>query len=299
MLRPLTLTLIACLTIPAGAAAQFGNLTKKAKEKAAAEAAKAVGAKPAEGTLKFDNTMLELTPPVVNQLLAGLKVRANTKDAQGRNSAQLRQRADELAEEARQLDQSHGNERAEFNNKLGAAQNCVSEVMNGFNAKHQENMQRRFMGMTGANLAGDQSANAKFMQEFQRISMGIAEAAAASDTAKANKLQVEYNKLMGIDAKADSAKARAQCNVPPAPPWMARADAAYEESNRLYNQARELEAKSNQDAVKASGLTAEQFVMGVERVTAYCAGGGGLWRFSKNEEAALKAASAQLKPLVG
>jgi len=97
----------------------------------------------------------------------------------------------------------------------------------------------------------------------------------------------------------DSAKANAKCNVKPPPPWMVKADSLSAESTRMYNLARDLEEKSNTEAIKASGLTAEQFVMGVERGTAYVAGGGGLWKFSKNEDAALKAAAGQLKPLVG
>jgi hypothetical protein len=89
----MTLALIASLALPAAAAGQFGNIIKKGKDKAAKEAAKAVcvePAQPASGTLKFDNTILELTTPVVNQVIAGLKVRAAGKDAQGRNSAELR-----------------------------------------------------------------------------------------------------------------------------------------------------------------------------------------------------------------
>jgi len=300
MLRYVTLCLVVGLALPATSAAQFGSLTKKAKEKAAAEAAKAAGVKPAEtGTLKFDNTMLELTPSVVNQVIAGLKVRANTKDPQGRNSAQVRQQANDLYEEANKLTLNRDAERNAYNEKKMASDNCVSEFHSVLKQQQSDALQKKIMGMTGANLEGMQSANAKFMQELNAAQVELAAAHSAGDTARVRKALANYNKALGIDPKADSAKANAKCNVPPPPPWMARADSLSAESTRMYNLARDLEEKSNSDAIKASGLTAEQFTMGVERATAYVAGGGGLWKFSKNEEAALKAANAQLKPLVG
>ncbi len=301
MLRPLTLILIACLALPAAASAQFGNILKKGKDKAAKEAAKAVGVQPAQpsGELKFDDTMLELTTPVVNQVIAGLKVRANTKDAQGRNSAQVRQKANELYEEANKLNLNRDAERSAYYEKKSAADNCVSEHLSVVKQQQSDALQAKIMGMTGANLQGMNSPNAKFMQELNAAQVEMAAAAQANDTAGMRKAQAKLNKALGIDPKADSAKANAKCNVPPPPPWMARADSLNAESTRLYNQARDLEEKSNTEAIKASGLTAEQFVMGVERVTAYVAGGGSLWKFSKNEDAALKAASGQLKPLVG
>lgn len=292
MLRPLTLTLIACLTLPAAAAGQFGSLTKKAKEKAAAEAAKAAGVKPAEGTLKFDNTMLELTPPVVNQVIAGLKVRANTKDPQGRNSAQVRQRANELFEEAHKLNLGREAERSDYDNKAGNARECRSEYLRNSKDQAMQGAQQKMMS-PGGNL------NMTFMTEYGRIAGEMTQAYNSGDTVKARKLEAEMYKMLGYDPKADSVKANAKCNMPPMPAWMAKADSVSAESTRMYNLARDLEEKSNTDAIKASGLTAEQFVMGVERATAYVAGGGGLWKFSKNEDAALKAASAQLKPLVG
>jgi hypothetical protein len=296
MLRPLTLTLIASLTLPGAAVAQFGNLTKKAKEKAAAEAAKAVGAKPAEGTLKFDNTMLELTTPVLDRMVVGLRARASQKGSNGRTAAELRRRAQELSDEAENLNRDKSNERFEYNNKLGAAENCMSEVHAGLRKEHVDALQRRFMSMTGANLQGSQSANAKFMAEYQRVATEMASAAAAGDTARGRKAEADYNKLVGIDPKADSVKARAQCSVPPAPPWMTRADAASAESNQLYNEARDVEAKGNAAGATASGMTAEQFAMALERITGFLAGNGSL-KYSPAEQKALSAQRSQLQGL--
>jgi hypothetical protein len=135
------------------------------------------------------------------------------------------------------------------------------------------------------------------MQEYQAISMEMAAAAAAGDTARGRKAEMAYNKLVGVDPKADSAKARAQCNVPPPPPWMARADAASAESNQLYNEAREVEAAGNADGAKASGMTAEQFAMALERIIGFLAADGSL-KYSPVEQQALGAQRAQLQGLL-
>ena len=300
MPRSVSLTLAAalCLALATSAQAQIPNPLRRAKEKAA----QALSGQPASQPLKFDNVMLELNPQVVERVIAGLQARAKYRSPDGRTSAEMRRRAQELTDEAAKLNQDRGDERSEFVNKVGAAENCRSEVLSGIRQKQNDDLQRRFMGMTGANLQGDQSANAKFMQEYQRIAMEVGAAAAAQDTARARKAQAEYNKLMGIDSKADTAKANVQCNVPVPPAWMARADAADAESSRLYNEARELERVSSDTAVRVSGLGAEQFAMAVERVTAYvtvAAGARGIWKFSAIEEGALSARLAVLRPLVG
>ena len=299
-MRAAAFSAVASIVLATTAAAQIPNPLRKAKERAA----QAVSGQPAASNkpLAFDNVMLELTPRVINQVIVGLKVRAGTKGPDGRNVSDLRRRANELADESRQLNENRSNDRFEYNNKLGAAENCVSEVLSGINGEHMQAMQRRFMGMTGANLQGDHSANAKFMQEYQRVSMAIAEASAANDTAKMNKLQAEYNKLMGINPKADSAKARAQCNVPPPPAWMARADAVQDSSNALFNQARDLERMTSDTVVRVTGLSAEQFAMAAERLTAYASGAvanSSMWKFTAAEEIAIKARLVELKPLVG
>ena len=293
MLRPLAFTLIVTFLAPATAAAQFGNLTKKAKEKAAAEAAKAAGIKPAEssGKPKFDNTILELTPPVVNQAIAGLKVRANTKDANGRSSAELRRRADELYKEAEELNRDRSDERFEYNNKAGNARSCRDDHMREAKDKAMQAAQQKMM--SGQNL------NMTFMNEFGRLSGEMGQAVAAGDTAKARQLDAELYKLLGYDIKAEKAKAEAACGMPKMPAWMARADSVGEESTKLYNQARALEEKSNAEAVKASGMTSEQFMMAIERLTAYLQTPHGQYLFTQTEDQAIKTRLAEIKPLVG
>lgn len=300
MLRATTLCLVLSAALAVPGSAQFGNLGRKAKEKAQ----QAITGQPPAGTPKFDNTILELTPNVVNQVIAGLRVRAATKDAKGRNAAQLRALADTLNSEQQNLENEHGNERFEFNNKLGNAESCVSDILNGIKQEQMNELQRKIMGMVGTNLGGDQSAKAKWMQEYQRLGMEQAAAMAAGDTAKASRIQAEYNKFMGWDPKADSVKARARCNVPPAPPWMVRADLARDSANIYYGLARDVEQKSNEGAIRASGLTGEQFMMALERVTAFMARSGpgngavAAYTFTRGEVAALEARRKELTPLV-
>lgn len=295
MLRPLAFTLIVSLVAPATAAAQFGNLTKKAKEKAAAEAAKAAGITPAatSGKPKFDNTILELTPKVVNQAIAGLKVRASTKDAKGRSSAELRRQADALYKEAEELNRDRSDERFQYNNKRGEAQQCHDEYMRSAKDKAMQEAQQKMMA--GGNL------NMTFMTEFGRLSGELSQAYGAADTAKAQKLEADLYKMLGYDIKAVKAKADAACHIPAMPAWMARADSVSAESNKLYGEARALEEKSNAAAVEASGLTSEQLMMAIERLTAYAQSPSarGMYVYSPDEENAIKARLAEIKPLVG
>lgn len=295
MIRAGLLALLVSLSLAAPAQAQFPNPLRKAKEKATQAV---TGQKPAQGgPLKFDNVMVELTPQVLDRVILGLRARAARKGSEGRSAAALRRRAQELHEESENLNRDRGNDRFEFNNQLGTANNCMSEVLSGLKQEHSDALQRRLIGMTGANLQGMQSANAKFMQEYQAIAMEMGAAAAAGDTARGRKAEAAYNKLVGVDPKADSAKARAQCNVPPPPPWMARADAASEESNRLYNEARDVEAAGNADGAKASGMTAEQFAMALERIIGFLAADGTL-KYSSAEQQALAAQRPQLQGLL-
>lgn len=274
--------------------AQLGGLTRKAKEKAT----QAVTGQQPAGALKFDNVMVELVPPVLDRLVAGLQARAKRKGPSGLNANEVRRRAQERQEEAEALNRDRGDERHQFDNRMGEAQGCIDERLQERKREHMMDAQRRFMGMTGANLQGDQSANAKFMQEFQRISLEAAEAAASGDTARQRKAEAAYNKHMGIDPKADTAKARAQCNVPAPPAWMQRADAASAESNALWEEARDLEIAANADAARVSGLTAEQIAMAWERVIAFVAGNASV-KFSAAEHRALGARRAELAALVG
>ena len=297
-MRAALLSVVVAVVVSTAAAAQFPNPLRKAKEKAQqAVTGQNQNAQP----IKFDDVMLELTPPVINKAIAGLRVRANAKGPDGRNVVAMRRRAAELWDESVKLNENRDAEREAYTNQNGAAVNCMSEVLQGMKNDQYQALQRRFMGMTGANLQGDQSPNAKFMQEYTRLSMGMSEAAAAGDTAKANKMQAEFNKLVGIDPKADSAKAKAQCNFSPAPTWMQRAEVASDSSTVLYNQARDLERAVSDTAVRVSGLTAEQFAMANERLTAYVALSGaarGLYRFTAAEEIAIKARIVDIKPLV-
>lgn len=286
---------VICLALAATAQAQIPNPLRRAKEKAGQAL---TGQRPAQGgVIKFDDVMLELSPPVLDRVVLGLRARANHKGSGGRSAAALRRRSQELHEESEALLRDRGDERSEFTNTLGEAQSCRNEVLSGLENQHSQDMQRRFMSMTGANLQGDRSANARFMQEFQRIGMEMSAAGAAGDTARSSKAQAEYNKLMGIDPKADTAKANAQCRLPTPPPWLARADAASEESNQLYGEARDVEVAGNAAGTQASGMTAEQFAMALERIIAYLEANATM-KFSATEQQALSARRGFLQPLV-
>jgi len=108
------------------------------------------------------------------------------------------------------MNNQHSDDRAQWVNANGAAENCVSEELNNAEQRHSQEMQQRFMGMTGVNTP----EKMKLMQDWVAASQEAQQAAMANDTAARRRAQEKMNKLMGVDARADSAKARATCMCP-------------------------------------------------------------------------------------
>jgi len=267
-MRRLTSMLVAVVALSAIAApayGQFGNLRRKAKDKATQAVTGQNAAQPKTGDVKFDATMLQLNAQNVARVIKGLQVRSGMKGPGGLTAQQMRDRAATVREEGRVLEDAHPNERNEFNNKKGEAESCVSEKMNESNNRRYQELQRRIYGMTGVNTP----EKTKFMKDYMAIAQEQAQAAASGDTARVNASQVKYNKLLGIDAHADTLKARSECNVPPAPPWMHRADSLGALSDTLFTRARETEATAGAAAARAAEMTPEQFAMAVERVEGF------------------------------
>src|SRR5882672_3395116 len=127
---------------------------------------------------QFDNTMLELNPQVVARLIKGLEARSTMRGAGGQTAAELRRRSSAASEEAATLNNQHSDDRAEWVNANGTAENCVSEELTNAEQRHQQEMQQRFMGMTGVNTP----EKMKFMQDWTAAGQEAQQAAMASDT---------------------------------------------------------------------------------------------------------------------
>src|SRR5467141_1123258 len=147
----LVLVLIAFALGTSVAQAQLPSLRRKAKDAGrqaitGQQPQRQRGAPP-----KFDNTMIELNPQVVARLITGLDARSRTRGSGGQTAAELRKRSSAASEEAANSNNQHSDDRAEWVNANGAAENCVSEELNNAEQRHQQEMQQRFMGMTGEN----------------------------------------------------------------------------------------------------------------------------------------------------
>src|SRR6266853_6782055 len=128
MSRPsivLALTVFALTT--SVAQAQLPSLRRKAKD---AGRQAITGEQPQQqrrAPPKFDNTMVELNPQVVARLITGLETRSRTRGAGSQTAGELRKRSSAASDEAANLNSQHSDDRAQWVNANGAAENCVSE----------------------------------------------------------------------------------------------------------------------------------------------------------------------------
>jgi len=299
-LRPsLVLVLIAFALGTSLAQAQLPGLRRKVRD----AGRQAVTGQPPQqrgAPPQFDNTMLELNPQVVARLIKGLEARSTMRGAGGQTAAELRKRSSAASEEAATMNNQHSDDRSEWVNANGAAENCVSEELTNAEQRHQQEMQQRFMGMTGVNTP----EKMKFMQDWTAAGQEAQQAAMASDTAALRRAQAKLNKLMGVDAHADSAKARATCHVPAMPAWMRRADSLAAISDTLLVQARGAEGAASAAAARAAEMTPSQFAMAAERAEGFVAlqsprNVGSGWVFTPIEEQALTVRLVELKKYFG
>lgn len=291
--------ILAALAVSTSAAqAQIPNLRRKAKD----AAQRAVTAQPSQQKPppKFDSTIIELDPQVVARLITGLEARATSRGAGGQTAAQLRQRSSAAAEEAVSLNSQHSDDRAKWTDANSNAENCVSEELSNAEQRHQQDMQQRMMGMTGVNTA----EKLKFMQDYGAAATELQQASLANDTAAMRRATDKMYKVMGVDPRADSAKARAACHVPSVPAWMRRADSLAALSDTLAVRARDAETAGNAAAAQAAEMTPAQFAMAAERAEGFVrlkdAGNvGSGYVFTPIEERALTARLPDLKKYFG
>jgi hypothetical protein len=280
------------------AQAQIPSLRRKAKE--AGRQAITGQQDPNRPPPRFDNTILELNPGVVARLIKGLEARSNARGRGGLNVGELRRRGAAASDEAATLNNQHSDDRARWIDISSAADNCVSEQLSHADERHQQEMHQRFAGMAGGNSAD----MAKFMQDYATVSQEMQQAVAANDSAAIRRAQVKLNRLMGVDAHADTVKARAACHVPAVPAWMRRADSLSALGDTLLVWARVAEDSARVSAAGVAGMTQAQFAMAAERAEAFVrleerGSVGSGYVYTRVEEDALRARLVELKKYFG
>lgn len=267
--------------------AGFGDLVKKAKDKAAqAVVGKTTSTSQASGAAsppEFTDDLLELTEPRLGQVLKGLE--AGNKALAGR--APLVQKRDQLQNEAGALLDQHGKAIDAAREKHDDAERCWSEFIDARTSERDERMQQTVM-------------NDPVMREkMMALAMEMAEAQAAGDTAAMAKLQRQAAALTG-PTHEDSVAARQKCGaVPPLHPMGVKAEALRREAAAIDKQLRANDEQSIEAQVKASGLEPAQFAMARERLIMWLqairASKGVPRGFSEGELAAFDARRAELE----
>lgn len=298
MSRPSMLIALSAIVLGASVAqAQLPGLRRKAKDAARAVTGQQSDRRPPP---KFDNTILELNPQVVARLITGLEARSRGVGAGGQTAAELRRRSSAASDEAANLNNQHSDDRAKWAEANDAAESCMSEQLSNVEQRHAQQMQQRFVSMTGVNTP----EKTKFMQDYTAASQELQQAAASNDTVGLRRAQVKLNTLFGIDAHADTVNARATCHQPPVPAWMRRADSLAALGDTLAVRARDAEGKNAAAAARAAEMTPEQFAMAAERAEGFVmlkdsGNVGSGYVFTPLEEQALTARLPDLKKYLG
>ncbi|HEU4586091.1 MAG TPA: hypothetical protein VFR95_10090 [Gemmatimonadaceae bacterium] len=292
---------------PTPAHAQFGKLLKKAKNAVAGEdSTAAAGGAPAAGPLapgspKFDETVIELTPSVVDQMLRGMTAEVRAAQSNAAREEKLNADISAIEKEYDQLRAQHPNSESDAwhdtNNRI---EQCISDEVQ----KRQEQNE----GEAQARLMSDPAARQKMIELSQRVSAEMQR----GDTVAAKKTMAQVQALTYPSAGADSAAAIEKCGKPvPKPAWMAREEELDERRSRIAEEIRKSSgaARDTALAVVAKGggkqLTAIQYSMALERMIAWAAltgpgaKGNGKAHYSSTELDALKGRDAELRKLTG
>jgi hypothetical protein len=306
----------AALIAPAPAHAQFGKLLKKAKDKVAGESDSAAAAKGGGGALragapKFDATVVELTPAVVDEMLRGMATEARLAQVNDARKAKLGAELEALEKEVDQLHAQHPSSESdawqESNRRID---DCISDELQKREEANESSMQARVMG--------DPAMRQKMIELSQRASQETQ----AGDTVALHKTMAEIQKVTHPTAGADSAAALAKCGKPaPKPAWMVHDEELSARRTKIDDEIRAYDGAARDSALivvrghggggaaaggaagAGSALTAPQYSMALERMIAWAAATGPDARpnsrlsYSSVELDALKARDADVRRL--
>lgn len=287
----LALALVAGL-LAAGrpAHAGFGDLAKKAKEKAAQAAAGKLGGKSpaasggaADETVEFTDDILELTPAHIDQVLKGLKAGGDV--LAGR--AALVGKRDQLQDEAGKLADQYGTAMDAAREKHDKVENCWDDVLNERRHARDEEMQKKMLS--------DPAMREKVME----LGLEMADAQARGDTAAVAAAQRKMEAFAG-PTHADTVAAQAKCGaLPPLHPMEVKLRGLQKQAADVDDQIRRNDEKSVAAQVQASGMTEAQFAMARERLLMWYSAVRAKQNprgFTPAERTALDARRADLEP---
>jgi hypothetical protein len=171
-------------------------------------------------------------------------------------------------------------------------QNCISNQFTKFqqSRKGQEKvLQMKFMS--------DQSKMREYSMMTQKYATESQAAMAAGDTLKVAALQAKYlvdvNLMMGIDIKADSAKAYSVCGKEQQPlAVVARIQALETQRDSLQAAVRDVESTAQIDGAKAAEMPLQEFALQKEKASVFLGsdnGGNMLTRIELNRVRARRA----------
>ena len=247
----------ALLILASPAPAGIGDMVKSAKKKVA----QSTGERPAEANRpagrvpEFNDRVLELTGPRLDQVLAGYKAAA----AIVADRPRLIARQQSLQKEIDDLNAKHGEAIGAYMKKKNDDENCMREAIEENLQKRRKEMQQKMM------------TDRAEMEKFARLSLRFNEAQLKGDTASVRKLQAE---ILALDAptRADTLVARQKCGPAPPPlPAALRMDAAQAELGNCGEQIRAVDYKAREARIDANGLTEDQIAIAIDRIVLYLA----------------------------
>ena len=271
---------------PAGAHAQFGKLVKKAVDKAAPSSGKATGPAPT-----YDATTIELGPPQVDHIIAGLTTERSILVGSGQNGIQaLVKRRQAVSDQQSAIAQAHDKDEAAYEQSSSKIESCRSDALQASQKAHQQQAQAKAM------------SDPAFQQKYMQAAQAMAAANARGDTAAVRKMQQQLVQSVYPYAKDDTAAADAKCGKSlPEPAWRVQRDALSKLENALSDSIRTTQDSAETMAAKTSGLTVPQFGTARERILTFLANqksSRGIAGYSQKEVDALGAKASELHQLL-
>jgi len=250
------------LSLATPAQAGFGDLVKKAKDKATKKAEAPEEATPGEEEVVFDSAVLELTEERLGGVLHALNKAKAVIEGRKPLVAKVEQ-----ANEARGAHmEKHEDKIRDIQNKRGDVESCRAE---GY---------QKMYDLRTKEYADKALTDPTIREKFTRIAQENNAAAMRGDSTAIKRAQDAMMAVM-LPTREDTLEVQRKCGpLPPQSPAeaaLAKLDADLEAANEKL---RDYDKKSTQAQAKDSGMNEEQFGIALERIRNYLA-----WRGDKKK----------------
>jgi hypothetical protein len=282
--------MIALLAVAPAARAGIGDLMKKAQDKVAKEAQKkTVDEKPCPPP-EFDAVVVELTNDRIKRILATFEAAG----AAGAGRPALVDKLNKLNEDYSKLDDKHGEAIRELQRKRGDVETCYHDG-------YQDATDRRMKQYADRALT-----DPALLAKYSELAKGN-QAAMKGDTAMQKKiLEGMYEEVR--PTKEDSAQVRKSCGpVPPKSGPEQQREALDVQIRTVQDSIAVVDERVAKAQAKQSGLDPSQWMMALERLTAYSGakkrssskGGTAICGYTKTEVEAIEANLPQINARLG